>query len=78
MSENLVQQEPRTLSKDLPPVGPIAFGLWRYTTDKLDDATKLLETAIELGMNLIDNADVYGFDWGGEGFVHAKNCSVKF
>ena len=68
MSENLVQQEPRTLSKDLPPVGPIAFGLWRYTTDKLDDATKLLETAIELGMNLIDNADVYGFDWGGEGF----------
>ncbi|MAT62790.1 MAG: aldo/keto reductase [Actinomycetota bacterium] len=68
MSENLVQQEPRTLSKDLPPVGPIAFGLWRYTTDKLDEATKLLETAIELGMNLIDNADVYGFDWGGEGF----------
>lgn len=68
MSENLVQQEPRTLGKDLPPVGPIAFGLWRYTTDKLGEATELLETAIELGMNLIDNADVYGFDWGGEGF----------
>ena len=68
MSENLVLKEPRTLSEDLPPVGPIAFGLWRYTTEKLEEATELLETAIELGMNLIDNADVYGFDWGGKGF----------
>ena len=65
MSENLVLKEPRTLSEDLSPVGPIAFGLWRYTTEKLEEATELLETAIELGMNLIDNADVYGFDWGG-------------
>ena len=68
MSENLIQKEPRIFSNDLPPVGPIAFGLWRYTTDDLYEATKLLDTAIELGMNLIDNADVYGFDWGGEGF----------
>ena len=68
MSENIVRKEPRTLGQDLPPVGPIAFGLWRYTTEKLDKATELLETAIELGMNLIDNADVYGFDWGGKGF----------
>lgn len=68
MSENLVLKEPRTLSEDLSPVGPIAFGLWRYTTEKLEEATELLETAIELGMNLIDNADVYGFDWGGKGF----------
>ena len=49
MSENLVLKEPRTLSEDLPPVGPIAFGLWRYTTEKLEEATELLETAIELG-----------------------------
>lgn len=68
MSENIVRKEPRTLGQDLPPVGPIAFGLWRYTTEKLDKATELLETAIELGMNLVDNADVYGFDWGGKGF----------
>ena len=77
MSENLVLKEPRTLSEDLPPVGPIAFGLWRYTTEKLEEATELLETAIELGMNLIDNADVYGFDWGGKGFGAVKNFSVK-
>ena len=43
MSENLVLKEPRTLSEDLPPVGPIAFGLWRYTTEKLEEATELLE-----------------------------------
>ena len=30
MSENLVLKEPRTISEDLPEVGPIAFGLWRY------------------------------------------------
>ena len=68
MSENIVLKEPRTISEDLPEVGPIAFGLWRYTTENLDEATELLETAVELGMNLIDNADVYGFDWGGKGF----------
>ena len=68
MSENLVQKEPRVISADLPAVGPIAFGMWRYTTEKIEEATELLETAVELGMNLIDNADVYGFDWGGKGF----------
>jgi predicted oxidoreductase len=31
-------------------------------------AQALLETALDAGMNLIDNADVYGFDWGGTGF----------
>jgi predicted oxidoreductase len=28
----------------------------------------LLEAALDCGMNLIDTADVYGFDWGGTGF----------
>ena len=28
----------------------------------------MLEAALDTGMNLIDNADVYGFDWGGTGF----------
>jgi len=28
----------------------------------------LIETALDCGMNLIDTADVYGFDWGGTGF----------
>jgi predicted oxidoreductase len=28
----------------------------------------VLESALDAGMNLVDNADVYGFDWGGTGF----------
>ena len=49
-------------------VGPLAYGCWRFTTDDVDDARAIIETALDLGMNLVDNADVYGFDWGGSGF----------
>ncbi len=49
-------------------VGPLAFGCWRFTTDDVGAAQALIEAALGAGMNLIDNADVYGFDWGGAGF----------
>ncbi|MGH1503293.1 MAG: aldo/keto reductase [Acidimicrobiales bacterium] len=49
-------------------VGPIGFGCWRFTHDGVDEARALLERALDLGMNLIDTADVYGLDWGGTGF----------
>ena len=64
---NLVQTQPRSIGS-LPPVGPLSFGLWRYTNPDVATAQALLETALDAGMNLIDNADVYGFDWGGTGF----------
>ncbi len=64
---NLVQTQPRSLGS-LPPVGPLSFGLWRYTNPDVATAQSLLETALDAGMNLVDNADVYGFDWGGTGF----------
>ncbi len=64
---NLVRTQPRVLGS-LPPVGPLSFGLWRYTNTDVAAAQSLLETALDAGMNLIDNADVYGFDWGGTGF----------
>ncbi|MDJ0771241.1 MAG: aldo/keto reductase [Ilumatobacter sp.] len=64
---SLVRSAPRTLGS-LGEVGPIAYGQWRYTTDDLDHAQGLLETALDAGMNLIDTADVYGLDWGGTGF----------
>lgn len=64
---SLVDAAPRTIGS-LPPVGPLAFGLWRYTNEDLAAAQGVLETALDAGMNLIDNADVYGFDWGGTGF----------
>jgi len=68
MSDNLIRTNPRDLGGELPPVGPLALGLWRYTTDDLDAAAGLVESAVDLGINLVDNADVYGFDWGGRGF----------
>ncbi len=53
-------------------MGPLAFGLWRFTDDDLAQGQMLIETALDSGMNLIDTADVYGFDWGGTGFGHVE------
>ena len=64
---SLVNVQPRAIGS-LPPVGPLSFGLWRYTNPDVATAQALLETALDAGMNLVDNADVYGFDWGGTGF----------
>ena len=64
---SLVRSGPRTLGS-LGDVGPISYGQWRYTTDDLDSAERLIETALDAGMNMIDTADVYGLDWGGHGF----------
>ncbi len=49
-------------------VGPLGFGCWRLTTTSTDDATRLVEGAVDLGCTLIDTADVYGLDWGGSGW----------
>ncbi len=37
----------------------------------------MVETALDVGMNLVDTADVYGFDWGGEGFGDAESLLGK-
>jgi len=48
--------------------GPIGFGCWRFTDADPGRSAALLEAAIEAGMTLVDNADVYGLDWGGSGW----------
>ena len=73
---SLVQTQSRSLGS-LPPVGPISFGQWRFTDDNLDVGQGLLETALEAGMNLVDTADVYGFDWGGTGFGQVEEILGK-
>lgn len=50
------------------PVGPLAFGCWRLTDPDIGRCAEVVEAAVDLGMNLVDNADVYGLDWGGRGF----------
>ncbi len=65
-SATLVDATPRRLGET--EIGPLAYGLWRYTDQDLGRATGLIETALDAGMNLIDTADVYGLDYGGTGF----------
>jgi predicted oxidoreductase len=48
--------------------GPIGFGCWRFTDADPGRGAALLEAAVEVGMTLVDNADVYGLDWGGSGW----------
>ncbi|MEL6893210.1 MAG: aldo/keto reductase [Actinomycetota bacterium] len=67
MSSSLVQTQSRVIGS-LPPVGPISFGLWRFTTDDPGQGRELIETALDAGMNLIDTADIYGFDGSPESF----------
>ncbi len=49
-------------------IGPLALGLWRFTGTDVGQNAALVEAGLELGMNLVDTADVYGLDWGGTGF----------
>lgn len=65
-ASNLSTSQARTLGS-LGAVGPLALGCWRLTGQH-DNNIRLVETALDLGMNLIDNADVYGLDWGGTHF----------
>ena len=55
---SLVDASPRLLGS-LGPVGPLGYGQWRYTTTDIGAAQRLIEAALDAGMNLIDTADVY-------------------
>lgn len=50
--------------------GALGFGCWRFTGHDLPHAETLVETALDLGMTLIDTADIYGY--GGAGFGAAE------
>jgi predicted oxidoreductase len=65
---SLVNAQNRIIGESRLEVGPFSYGLWRFTTPDVDEAQQLIETALAAGMNLVDCADVYGFDWGGTGF----------
>ena len=41
-------------------VGKISFGCWRFAKHDVPTADKLIRTALDAGMNLIDTADIYG------------------
>lgn len=64
---SLISKEPVVIG-ELPPVGRLAFGCWRFVGMSVAEARMRIDTALATGMNLIDTADVYGLDWGGTGF----------
>ncbi len=68
MPDGLVDLSPRRLGADGPGVGPLGFGAWRFTHDDAGRGAEVLEAAVEAGLTLVDTADVYGLDWGGDGF----------
>ena len=52
-------------------VGPIAYGCWRMAEGDRTAARATIEAALDAGFNLIDTADIYGFD-GQNGFGRAE------
>ena len=53
-------------------VGPIGFGCWRFVGSDVANAERLINTALDASMNLIDTADVYGLGWGGTHFGESE------
>ena len=68
--ENLVNAQPRALGERA--IGALGFGCWRLVGSDTNAATHLISQALDLGMTLIDNADVYGLDWGGKAFGESE------
>lgn len=59
---------------DLDPVGPLAFGTWRFTDTDLARRKDLVSAALDHGLNFFDTADVYGLDWNGSGFGSVESA----
>lgn len=72
---NLISGAPRTIGQFT--VGPLAYGMWRFDNDDLGHAQHLVETALATGMNLIDTADIYGFQSVDVGFGEAEEIFGK-
>lgn len=53
-------------------MGPLGVGCWRFVARPDDQLRAVLETGLDLGMNLVDTADIYGLGWGGQAFGEAE------
>lgn len=60
---------PRRLGKSDLVVGPLAYGLWRFAGTSVDAARTKVETALEVGMTLLDTADIYGGEGASEALL---------
>ncbi|MFM7068676.1 MAG: aldo/keto reductase family oxidoreductase [Actinomycetes bacterium] len=62
----------RRIGDDQLQVGPVAYGCWRFAGTSVGEARDKVLAAVDAGMNLIDTADIYGFDGSG-GFGDAES-----
>ncbi len=63
--------ETRPLGEDGPHISAAAWGMWRFAGRSVQEATRLVETALEAGITLFDTADIYGVDGPGWGSSEA-------
>ncbi|MBS0255514.1 MAG: aldo/keto reductase [Proteobacteria bacterium] len=63
----------RHLGPNGPAISPIAWGMWRLAEGGRGpaEAARLVHAALDAGINLLDTADIYGFDGTG-GFGDAE------
>jgi aryl-alcohol dehydrogenase-like predicted oxidoreductase len=62
-----ISAEPRPLGASGLACFPIAYGCWRFAGTSVADARAKIEAALEVGIDLFDQADIYGFN-GSTGF----------
>ena len=65
MSILSINDQPRRLGQSELRVSPIAYGLWRFAGTSVSVAQAKIEAALEAGITLFDEADIYGVDGGG-------------
>jgi predicted oxidoreductase len=61
-----ISSERRPLGRSSLRAFPIAYGLWRFAGTSVREAREKVETALELGIDLFDHADIYGGDGAAE------------
>lgn len=73
MSELKLPPAHRTLGNSGIKISSVAWGMWRLAENGRSalDAAKLVHAALDAGINLLDTADIYGFD-GSKGFGDAE------
>lgn len=73
MSELPLPPASRTLGSCGIAISPIAWGMWRLAENgrTAGDAARLVHTALDAGITLLDTADIYGFNGSG-GFGDAE------
>lgn len=73
MSQLPLPPATRKLGAGGPEISPIAWGMWRLAENGRSkaEAARLVHAALDAGINLLDTADIYGFD-GTTGFGDAE------